>query len=153
MGHRVEYNAHFRFPCKMNASATSGILETCKCRISIRMEEKGGRNFRKLGFTNVNLAEYAGAGPSTQRYILQPYDLSHRLDNSILQITLNIVLKEGDLVFQRPLTRNQPILLPGEEAARGPQLDSELAFSGLTTNVPSLNVKHTLTLEDINTDD
>ena len=55
--------------------------------------------------------------------------------------------------LSRPLTRNQPILLPGEEAARGPQLDSELAFSGLTTNVPSLNVKHTLTLEDINTDD
>ena len=81
--HRVEYKAQFKFPCKMNASATSGILETCKCRISIRMEEKGGRNFRKLGFTDVNLAEYAGAGPSTQRYILQPYDLSHRLDNSI----------------------------------------------------------------------
>ena len=81
--HRVEYKAQFKFPCKMNASATSGILETCKCRISIRMEEKGGRNFRKLGFTDINLAEYAGAGPSTQRYILQPYDLSHRLDNSI----------------------------------------------------------------------
>ena len=67
----------------MAANASSGILDTCKCRISIRMEEKGGRNFRKLGFTDVNLAEYAGAGPSTQRYILQPYDLSHRLDNSI----------------------------------------------------------------------
>ena len=53
----------------------------------------------------------------------------------------------------RPLTRNQPILLPGEEAARGPQLDSELAFSGLTTNVPSLNTKHTLTLEDITSED
>lgn len=112
--HRVEYKAQFKFPCKMNASATSGILETCKCRISIRMEEKGGRNFRKLGFTDVNLAEYAGAGPSTQRYILQPYDLSHRLDNSIVQITLNITLKEGDTIFRRPLTREQPIL-PGEE--------------------------------------
>ena len=67
--HRVEYNAHFRFPCKMNASATSGILENCKCRISIRMEEKGGRNFRKLGFTDINLAEYAGAGQTTQRYV------------------------------------------------------------------------------------
>ena len=46
---------------------------------SIRMEEKGGRNFRKLGFTDINLAEYAGVGLSTQRYILQPYDLNHRL--------------------------------------------------------------------------
>lgn len=113
--HRVQYNTRFQFPCKMNANATSGILETCKCRISIRMEERSGRHFRKLGFTDINLAEYAGAGPSTQRYILQPYDLSHRLDNSIVQITLNIILKEGDTIFQRPLTRTQPILLPGEE--------------------------------------
>merc|ERR1719412_2675909 len=116
--HRVQYNARFQFPCKMNANASSGILDTCKCRISIRMEEKGGRNFRKLGFTDINLAEYAGAGPSTQRYILQPYDLSHRMDNSILQITLNITLREGDTIFQRPFTRTQPILLPGEEEKR-----------------------------------
>ena len=99
----------------MAANASSGILDTCKCRISIRMEEKGGRNFRKLGFTDINLAEYAGVGQSTQRYILQPYDLNHRLDNSILQIKLNITLREGDTIFQRPLTRTQPILLPGED--------------------------------------
>lgn len=116
--HRVQYNARFSFFCKMNANASSGVLDSCKCRISIRMEEKGGRNFRKLGFTDINLAEYAGAGPSTQRYILQPYDLNHRLDNSILQVTLNITLKEGDTIFQRPLTRMQPILLPGEEEKR-----------------------------------
>ena len=114
-------NLHFQI-LKILAWVTnhysSGILESSKCRISIRMEEKGGRNFRKLGFTDINLAEYAGAGPSTQRYILQPYDLSHRMDNSILQITLNITLKEGDTIFQRPLTRTQPILLPGEEEKR-----------------------------------
>lgn len=113
--HRVQYNARFQFLCKMNANATSGILDTCKCRISIRMEEKGGRNFRKLGFTDINLAEYAGVGQSTQRYILQPYDLNHRLDNSILQVKLNITLREGDTIFQRPLTRTHPIQLPGED--------------------------------------
>merc|ERR1719510_753366 len=116
--HSVKYSARFSFPCKMNANANSGILDTCKCRISIRMEEKGGRHFRKLGFVDVNLAEYAGAGPSTQRYILQPYDSSHRLDNSIVQLTVNITLREGDTIFQRPLTRQQPILLPGEEKRR-----------------------------------
>ena len=131
--HRVEYKAHFRFPTKMNASAASGVLETCKCRISIRMEEKGGKNFRKLGFTDINLAEYAGAGPSTQRYILQPYDLNHRLDNSIVQITLNITLKEGDTIFLRPLTRAQPILLPGEEEKRR---NSTLPDPNRTTNLP-----------------
>lgn len=119
--HRVRYNAKFGFPCKMNANANSGILETCKCRISIRMEEKGGKQFRKLGFADVNLAEYAGAGPSTQRYILQPYDQSHRLDNSILKVSLNITLKEGDTIFQRPLTRHQPIELPGEKETKTAQ--------------------------------
>ena len=69
--------------------------------LGILKEEKGGKNFRKIGFVDVDLAEYAGAGPSTQRYILQAYDLNHRLDNSLLQITLNITLREGDLVFQR----------------------------------------------------
>lgn len=99
--HRVQYAARFVFPCKMTASASSGLLDPCKCRISIRMEEKGGKHFRKLGFTDINLSEYAGAGPSTQRYILQPYDQNHRLDNSILQVSLNITLKEGDTIFQR----------------------------------------------------
>ena len=81
-------------------------------------EEKGGRNFRKLGFVDVNLAEYAAVGPSTQRYILQPYDQHHRLDNSIVQVSINVTLREGDPVFQRPLTRQQPITLPGEESFR-----------------------------------
>ena len=72
----------------------------CKT-LSILQEEKGGRHFRKLGFVDVNLAEYAGAGPSTQRYILQPYESNHRLDNSIVQLTVNITLREGDTIFQR----------------------------------------------------
>ena len=47
------------------------MLESCRCRVGIRKEEKGGKNYRKIGFVDVDLAEYAGAGPSTQRYILQ----------------------------------------------------------------------------------
>ncbi len=81
-------------------------------------EEKGGRHFRKLGFADVNLSEYAGAGPATQRYILQPYDRSHRLDNSIVRITVNVTLREGDTIFRRPVTRQQPIaIVAGEEEA------------------------------------
>jgi len=36
--HRVQYNARFSFLCKMNASSSSGVLDSSKCRISIRME-------------------------------------------------------------------------------------------------------------------
>jgi len=118
--HNVKYFEKFTFPCKMNANSSTGVLESCKCRISIRKEEKGGKNFRKIGFVDVDLAEYAGAGPSTQRYILQAYDQSHRLDNSMLNLTLNITLKEGDPVFQRLITRQQPIQLPGEEDHTAP---------------------------------
>merc|ERR1719209_2178662 len=39
--HCVKYSAPFSFPCKMNANASTGILETCKCRISIRMKKEG----------------------------------------------------------------------------------------------------------------
>ena len=134
--HIVKYQTRFHFPCKMFASASSGILESCKCRISIRMEEKGGKHFRKLGFADVNLSEYAGAGPSTQRYILQGYDQNHRLDNSMLQITLNITLKEGDTIFQRPLTRRQPISLPGEEGIES-NTNSTSAIGN--SNILSLN--------------
>ena len=75
----------------MAANSSTGVLDSCKCRVSIRKEEKGGKNFRKvyprylmdcditpysyhmyqIGFVDLDLAEYAGAGPSTQRYILQ----------------------------------------------------------------------------------
>jgi len=159
--HAVRYDTKFTFPCKMAANSNTGVLDSCKCRVSIRKEEKGGKNFRKIGFVDVDLAEYAGAGPSTQRYILQAYDLNHRLDNSLLQITLNITLREGDLVFQRPLTRNQPILLPGEEASTGPEGREETSLSGLLLSssqpspatVSSLNSKNNLTLSDITGED
>ena len=65
------------------------------------MEERSGRHFKKLGYVDVNLSEYAGAGPSTQRYILQAYDSSHRMDNSMIQLSLNITLVEGDIIFSR----------------------------------------------------
>jgi len=137
--HTVRYDEKFHFPCKMNANSNTGVLESCKCRVSIRKEGKGGKNYRKIGFVDLDLAEYAGAGPSTHRYILQAYDQHHRLDNSMVQLTLNITLKEGDLVFQRPLTRQPPILLPGEE--------DRSATPTITTT--TLNSRNTLTMSDL----
>ena len=98
----VRYNKTFVFPTKMTANASNGVLEACKCRVSIRVEQRSGRHFRKLGFVDVNLAEFAGAGPSTRRYILQAYSDSHRMDNSMVQLSMNITLKEGhDFIFRR----------------------------------------------------
>ena len=33
----MRYAARFQFPCKMYAPVSTGVLEACKCRISIRM--------------------------------------------------------------------------------------------------------------------
>jgi len=158
VNHAVKYDFRCSFPAKMAANSSTGVLDSCKCRVSIRKEEKGGKNFRKIGFVDLDLAEYAGAGPSTQRYILQAYDTSHRLDNSLLQITLNITLREGDLVFSRPLTRTQPILLPGEEDRGLPLLrESPLSLDPTSPprggTVPSSNVRHTLTMADVSGED
>lgn len=85
---------------------------------------------------------------------MQAYDTSHRLDNSLLQITLNITLREGDVVFSRPLTRTQPILLPGEEDRGLPLLrESPLSLDPTSpprgVTAPSTNPRHTLTMSDI----
>ena len=33
---------------QMAANSSTGVLDSCKCRVSIRKEEKGGKNFRKV---------------------------------------------------------------------------------------------------------
>lgn len=107
----VKWGARFSFSCKMTANAYTGILETCICRVSVRKELKGGRSFQKLGFADVNLAEFAGAGTKTHRFLLEGYDTKHRQDNSRLKVTLGMTLLSGDPCFKTP-TLIQPTLLP-----------------------------------------
>ena len=59
-----------------------------------------------------------------------------------------ISLQTWIIIYFRPLTRTQPILLPGEEASKGPELDAEERVS-VISSVPSINVKTNLTLSDI----
>ena len=63
IGWNMKYKLIF---CNISANYNTGVLDSCKCRVSIRKEEKGGKNFRKIGFVDLNLAEYAGSGPTTQ---------------------------------------------------------------------------------------
>ncbi|XP_076442810.1 EEIG family member 2-like [Babylonia areolata] len=37
----VAWNAQFDFPCKMTASANTGVLDPCVCRISVRKNVRG----------------------------------------------------------------------------------------------------------------
>ncbi|XP_058986115.1 uncharacterized protein LOC101897284 isoform X2 [Musca domestica] len=100
--HRVEWNRSFEFPCKMSANASTGVLDPCYLRISIRKEMKGGRSYYKLGFIDLNLAEYAGAGLTSRRFLLEGYDSRHRLDNSMLTVSIKMLMLSGDILFKAP---------------------------------------------------
>jgi len=67
----------------------------------VLQELKGGRSFQKLGFTDVNLAELAGAGLSSRRCLLEGYDTRHhRQDNSMLRISVSMNMLAGDILFK-----------------------------------------------------
>ncbi|XP_018578626.1 uncharacterized protein LOC108916712 isoform X2 [Anoplophora glabripennis] len=100
--HRVHWGANFTFPCKMMANASTGVMERCILRISIRKESKGGRSFNKLGFVDLNLAEYAGAGLTHKKALLEGYDTRHRQDNSMLKFKIELNMISGDILFKAP---------------------------------------------------
>lgn len=98
--HTVKWGQQFSFPCKMSANASTGVLDPCLLRISIRKEVKGGRSYQKLGFTDLNLAEFAGSGHTSKKTILEGYDTRHRQDNSMLLVTIKMHMLSGDILFK-----------------------------------------------------
>ncbi|XP_015374290.1 PREDICTED: protein FAM102A isoform X2 [Diuraphis noxia] len=127
--HTVRWGAKFEFVCKMSANASTGILDPCNLRISVRKELKGGRSFQKLGFTDVNLAELAGAGLSSRRCLLEGYDTRHhRQDNSMLRISVSMNMLSGDILFKVPTSAlNQTPTTNGDIPQRE---DTEYPSSG-----------------------
>ncbi|XP_025208790.1 protein FAM102A isoform X3 [Melanaphis sacchari] len=127
--HTVRWGAKFEFVCKMSANASTGILDPCNLRISVRKELKGGRSFQKLGFTDVNLAELAGAGLSFRRCLLEGYDTRHhRQDNSMLRISVSMNMLSGDILFKVPTSAlNQKPTTNGDIPQRE---DTEYPSSG-----------------------
>ncbi|XP_022909177.2 EEIG family member 2 isoform X2 [Onthophagus taurus] len=100
--HAVKWGSKFSFPCKMFANASTCVLERCILRISVRKECKGGRSFTKLGFVDINLAEYAGAGEISKKALLEGYDARHRQDNSMLKFSIKMHMLSGDILFKVP---------------------------------------------------
>ncbi|KRF78056.1 uncharacterized protein [Drosophila virilis] len=127
--HRVEWNRSFEFPCKMSANASTGVLDPCHLRISIRKEMKGGRSYYKLGFIDLNLAEFAGAGLTSRRFLLEGYDSRHRLDNSMLRVSIKMHMLSGDILFKAPT----PSLKSKPSKPSADDLANEVACSGLQT--------------------
>ncbi|XP_078073503.1 early estrogen-induced gene 1 protein-like [Mustelus asterias] len=117
----VQWRKQSRFMCKMSASSATGVLDPSVCRVSVRKELKGGKTFMKLGFVDLNLAEFAGAGTTTRCYILEGYDTKHtRQDNSILKVSISLQLLSGDPCFKTPLSTAKPIEVLGRQNSLAP---------------------------------
>lgn len=113
----VRWKKRFSFLCKMSASAGTGILDPCVCRVSVRKELKGGKSFAKLGFADLNLSEFAGSGSTTRRCLLEGYDTKNtRQDNSILKVVITTQLMSGDPCFKTPPSTAVILGIPQAEA-------------------------------------
>uniref|UniRef100_A0A8C1D3P0 EEIG family member 2a n=1 Tax=Cyprinus carpio carpio TaxID=630221 RepID=A0A8C1D3P0_CYPCA len=111
----VKWKKRFSFLCKMSANAGTGVLDPCVFRVSVRKELKGGKTFAKLGFADLNLAEFAGSGSTTRHCLLEGYNTKNtRQDNSILKVIISMQLMSGDPCFKTPPSTAMTIGFPGE---------------------------------------
>jgi len=102
LDHRVFWNSHFEFECKLTATLSTGTLDACTCRVSVRRESQGGKSYQKLGFADINLAEFAGGTPQSKSFLLEEYNSSARANNALLRVTICMKVKEGDFCFKVP---------------------------------------------------
>uniref|UniRef100_A0A672QZA4 Family with sequence similarity 102 member Ba n=1 Tax=Sinocyclocheilus grahami TaxID=75366 RepID=A0A672QZA4_SINGR len=150
----VKWKKRFSFLCKMSANAGTGVLDPCVFRVSVRKELKGGKTFAKLGFADLNLAEFAGSGSTTRRCLLEGYNTKNtRQDNSILKVHTHIYLIvmicyvfvclyvfNGDIFdSSRPPSTAMTIGFPGEietclhEDRRGEAQNATHIYTGTST--------------------
>ncbi|XP_076126114.1 early estrogen-induced gene 1 protein isoform X1 [Alosa pseudoharengus] len=114
----VRWKKRFSFVCKMSANPTTGILDPCACRVSVRKELKGGKAYVKLGFADLNLAEFAGSGSTVRCCLLEGYDTKNtRQDNSILKVTIGMTLLSGDPCFKTPPSAAKSITVSGRDTS------------------------------------
>ncbi|XP_021922679.1 protein FAM102A isoform X4 [Zootermopsis nevadensis] len=133
--HTVRWGAKFEFVCKMSANASTGVLDPCILRISVRKELKGGRSFQKLGFTDLNLAEFAGSGQTTRRCLLEGYDTRHRQDNSMLTVAIRMNMLSGDILFKVPSPSSKHKQVVAQE--EGPECRDEFSSGSLAGSLAS----------------
>ncbi|CAK5028555.1 unnamed protein product [Meloidogyne enterolobii] len=83
-------------------SKYSGELEACRCKISLRKEDRAGRNPQKLGYVIINLSEFAGSGNTGIRksFLLDGYFTSQRQDNSRVHIFIRMQHDSLDPLFK-----------------------------------------------------
>nr|DBA21361.1 TPA: hypothetical protein GDO54_018016 [Pyxicephalus adspersus] len=81
-------------------------------------ELKGGKTYSKLGFADLNLAEFAGSGSTVRCCLLEGYDTRNtRQDNSILKVTIGMSLLSGDPCFKTPPSTAKSVSTPGQDSS------------------------------------
>ncbi|KAI4877418.1 hypothetical protein NFI96_011714, partial [Prochilodus magdalenae] len=132
----VRWRKKFSFVCKLSANPTTGVLDPCVCRVSVRKELKGGKTFSKLGFADLNMAEFAGSGSTVRCCILEGYDTKNtRQDNSILKVTIGMTLLSGDPCFKTPPSTAKTTAFAGQDPSL--QLDCKGEGTGDQSTVPT----------------
>uniref|UniRef100_A0A3B4FIP7 Protein FAM102A-like n=1 Tax=Pundamilia nyererei TaxID=303518 RepID=A0A3B4FIP7_9CICH len=111
--HCVRWRKRFTFVSKMSANPHTGVLDPSVCRVSVRKELKGGKAYTKLGFTDLNMAEFAGSGSTVRCCLLEGYDTKNtRQDNSILKLCIFSLFL---FLPCRPQSTAKSISIPGQE--------------------------------------
>uniref|UniRef100_A0AC34QJ39 C2 NT-type domain-containing protein n=1 Tax=Panagrolaimus sp. JU765 TaxID=591449 RepID=A0AC34QJ39_9BILA len=102
--HQVILGPKFNFPVSIPANISTGQLEDCKCKVSVRKEDRGGRATIKLGYVIVNLSEFAASGVNDlkQSYLLDGYNGNQRQDNSRVHINVRMTHQGADPMFKVP---------------------------------------------------
>ncbi|PNF24057.1 hypothetical protein B7P43_G08111 [Cryptotermes secundus] len=103
--------------------------------MSCFQELKGGRSFQKLGFTDLNLAEFAGSGQTTRRCLLEGYDTRHRQDNSMLTVAIHMNMLSGDILFKVPSPSSKHKQVTAQE--EGPECRDEFSSGSLAGSLAS----------------
>ncbi|XP_013927037.1 PREDICTED: protein FAM102A [Thamnophis sirtalis] len=94
----------------------------------------------QLGFTDLNLAEFAGSGLTVRCCLLEGYDTKNtRQDNSILKVTIGMSLLSGDPCFKTPPSTAKSVVIPGEDSSLQLTCKGEGTSRTVTpsTNAPS----------------
>lgn len=131
--HCVRWRKRFTFVSKMSANPQTGVLDPSVCRVSVRKELKGGKAYSKLGFADLNMAEFAGSGSTVRCCLLEGYDTKNtRQDNSILKVIIGMTLLSGDPCFKTAPSSAKCISVSGRE----PALQMDCKGEGTTAETP-----------------
>jgi len=96
----------FHFQVRIPFDERTGELEECRCKISLRREDRTGRQAQKLGYVVLNLSEFAASGSVgvTQSFLLDSYAKEtqgrQRQDNSRVSVEVRMMHQAQDPLFK-----------------------------------------------------